>query len=105
MKKINEAFTCIYCKTSVEQASKTCRNHCPMCFVSLHVDGDIPGDRNTLCHGTMYPIAYEWKSDDVKILFQCTKCTKKHRNKRADDDAITQLDEKIREYKKFLISS
>ncbi|MBQ5945300.1 RNHCP domain-containing protein [bacterium] len=23
-------------------AAKTCRNHCPYCFASLHVDGDIP---------------------------------------------------------------
>ncbi|MBQ7616712.1 RNHCP domain-containing protein [bacterium] len=22
----------------VRKASKTCRNHCPYCFVSLHVD-------------------------------------------------------------------
>ncbi|NCQ81548.1 RNHCP domain-containing protein [bacterium] len=26
----------------MEPAQKTCRNHCPHCFVSLHVDGDVP---------------------------------------------------------------
>ena len=62
MKKINESFICINCKKVISQASKTCRNHCPYCFVSLHVDGDIPGDRATACHGKMYPTAYEIKN-------------------------------------------
>ncbi|MEI7918757.1 MAG: RNHCP domain-containing protein [bacterium] len=42
MKKINESFTCIHCGKQISQAAKTCRNHCPFCFVSRHVDGDIP---------------------------------------------------------------
>jgi hypothetical protein len=58
MKKINETFICINCKKEIPLAAKTCRNHCPHCFVSLHVDGDIPGDRNTACHGKMYPRQY-----------------------------------------------
>jgi len=45
MKKINESFVCIHCGEEIMQATKTCRNHCPKCFCSLHVDGDIPGDR------------------------------------------------------------
>ncbi|MCR5412459.1 MAG: hypothetical protein K6E76_05820 [Patescibacteria group bacterium] len=31
----------------------------------------------------MYPIAYEMKNGDYRILFQCVKCGKQHRNKRA----------------------
>ena len=42
MKKINEPFVCIQCGKTVPLAKKTCRNHCPFCFTSLHVDGEIP---------------------------------------------------------------
>ncbi|MBO7095209.1 RNHCP domain-containing protein [bacterium] len=38
MKKINETFICTNCGQEVPLASKTCRNHCPYCFTSLHVD-------------------------------------------------------------------
>jgi hypothetical protein len=44
----------------------------------------------------MYPIAYELKNSDYKILFQCEKCGKKHWNKRAEDDEITNLPEIIK---------
>ena len=37
----------------------------------------------------MYPVDYQLKNSDYKILFVCSKCGKKHRNKRADDDEIT----------------
>ena len=91
MKKINESFTCIWCGGVVPTASKTCRNHCPYCFTSLHVDGDIPGDRSSTCHGIMKPINYEIRNWEMKILFKCTKCGKLHRNKRAVDDNIDKL--------------
>lgn len=100
MKKINETFTCIGCGKPIPTASKTCRNHCPHCFTSLHVDGDIPGDRATSCHGKMYPVNYEYKNNERRILFQCTKCNKQHRNKRADDDDIGELPNYITTYKK-----
>lgn len=45
MKKINETFHCLECGKLVPLAERTCRNHCPYCFASRHVDGDIPGDR------------------------------------------------------------
>ena len=99
MKKINESFTCIGCGKQISQAAKTCRNHCPHCFVSLHVDGDIPGDRATECHGKMYPTTYEIKNGGMKILFVCSKCGKKHWNKRADDDEVIELDKYIKKYK------
>ena len=38
MKKINESFICLNCGKKVEVATRTCRNHCPYCFASLHVD-------------------------------------------------------------------
>lgn len=102
MKKINESFICIDCGKTISQAAKTCRNHCPHCFASLHVDGDIPGDRATMCKDKMYPIAYEIKNGQLKIQFQCKACGKLHRNKRADDDEVDQLDTYIKIYKEIL---
>ena len=46
----------------------------------------------------MYPVDYQLKNSDYKILFVCSKCGKKHWNKRADDDDITQLPMFIRLY-------
>ena len=101
MKKINESFICVNCGQEVPLASKTCRNHCPHCFVSLHVDGDIPWDRASMCKWIMYPVEYELKNSDYKILFVCSKCWKQHRNKRATDDEITKLPELIKSYEKY----
>lgn len=102
MKKINESFICIHCGKHISQAAKTCRNHCPHCFVSLHVDGEIPGDRATTCGWTMYPTAYEIRNWQLKICFQCKQCGKIHRNKRADDDKVEKLNEYIKQYKEVL---
>ncbi len=89
---INEWFVCVWCGKQIAPAIKTCRNHCPFCFTSLHVDGDIPWDRNTDCHGMMKPFQFDFKmSGGSKILFQCEKCGKQHRNKIADDDEIENL--------------
>lgn len=105
MKKINESFTCISCWKQVPFASKTCRNHCPYCFVSLHVDWNIPWDRNTNCWWIMYPTCYEQRNWQIKILFQCIDCNKLHRNKSLDDDEIWNIDNFIELYKKnFYIS-
>jgi DNA-directed RNA polymerase subunit RPC12/RpoP len=103
MKKINESFICLGCKEEIPQAAKTCRNHCPFCFTSLHVDGAMPGDRSAQesCGGIMYPNAYEIKNGGIKILFTCTKCGKKHRNKKASDDDAGSLDMYIMRYKQF----
>lgn len=99
MKKINESFDCINCGQRVVPALKTCRNHCPFCFVSLHVDGDIPWDRSTICHAKMYPREYFISNGDMKILFECEKCHKQHWNKRAVDDEVEKLNELIKKYR------
>lgn len=91
---------CVGCGIDVPKAKRTCRNHCPVCFASLHVDGDIPWDRSTECHGIMYPTAYKVLNSDYKILFTCSKCGKEHWNKRAVDDKIVNLPELIKKYKK-----
>lgn len=66
------------------------------------MDGQIPGDRATDCWKTMYPIAYEIKNGWMKIQFQCKACGKLHRNKRADDDEVENLDDYIKQYKEML---
>ena len=100
MKKINETFICLGCGKQILPAQKTCRNHCPYCFTSQHVDGDIPWDRKALesCGGPMYPRQYEIKNGMTKILFQCAKCWKKHWNKASDDDERGELDIYIKKY-------
>jgi hypothetical protein len=55
------------------------------------VDGDIPGDRNAKCGGKMRPKMYEIRNSEMKILFVCELCGKKHWNKRAEDDDMDQL--------------
>ncbi len=101
MKKINESFICINCGREIPLAPKTCRNHCPYCFVSLHVDWNTPWDRASTCKWVMYPTWYQIKNSDYKILFVCSKCGKQHRNKRADDDEIINLPELIKSYEKY----
>ena len=96
MKKRNESFICAGCGIAVAPALKTCRNHCPACFLSLHVDGAIPGDRNTSCGGKMIPFEFVQTNGGVKIHFVCTKCHKKHRNKLAVDDCLVDLSQQIR---------
>ena len=50
----------------------------------------------------MYPVEYQIKNSEYKILFVCSKCKKKHWNKRADDDEITKLPELIKEDARLL---
>lgn len=94
MQKINEAFICLGCGKKVPLADKTCRNHCPFCFVSQHVDADIPWDRKAQesCGWKMYPKMYEIKNGMTKILFVCEKCGKQHWNKASVDDELMNLD-------------
>lgn len=47
----------------------------------------------------MYPRAYELRNGATKLLFQCTKCGKEHRNKVASDDNLMTIDEKIVQYR------
>ena len=102
MKTINESFVCLHCNVLVPQAQWTCRNHCPHCRVSQHVDGDIPWDRSTQCHGLMYPTTYEIANGMTKVSFTCITCGKIHRNKTSSDDDMMVLDQKIAEYKIIL---
>ncbi len=99
MRKINESFKCVNCWKIIPPARKTCRDHCPYCFVSIHLDKDIPGDRKSDCKWLMYPIFYEISNSQIKITFKCSKCGALHRNKAAEDDDIWNLDFFINKYK------
>ena len=70
--KIDEEFICENCGNKVEKLGYTCRNHCPDCLHSKHVDVN-PGDRQEECHGLLEPIGLEMS------------------NKAADDDNMDLL--------------
>ena len=102
MRKINEEFVCVNCWKLVPKAKWTCRNHCPWCFVSLHLDYKIPWDRSSSCKWIMYPIEYEIRNWLIKITFKCSKCWHIHKNKALEDDDIVKLDELVKKYKNLL---
>lgn len=102
MKKENNGFTCDGCGKDIEPAVKTSRNHCPNCFMSLHVDLEEPGDRISTCGGRMIPLEYEWTNGQIKIHFVCTSCGHLHWNKWAADDNLGDLDMRMQfRYEKY----
>lgn len=72
----NSAFICVNCgKEIVPLSNGSCRNHCPYCLCSLHVDNEI-GDRQNQCHGTMKPIGIKYNTKKgYQIIHECTKCS------------------------------
>ncbi len=101
MKKINQGFVCICCWERNPPARWTCRNHCRKCFVSLHLDDKVPGDRASICGWKMVPVDYIIKWDEIKIKFICERCWKIHWNKAADDDNIRDLPQIVWNYKLY----
>lgn len=84
---INDAFQCLNCDAKVPEQKGSCRNHCPKCLYSLHVDAEFPGDRASKCKGLMPPIGLTQSGKKGWILLhECTKCGRTIRNKLADDD-------------------
>ncbi len=84
--KIDEEFICENCGRKVTKLGYTCRNHCPHCLYSKHVDKN-PGDRLETCHGKLKPVSLEM--DNKKgyiIIHKCEKCGNIRRNKAAKDD-------------------
>ena len=53
--KIDEEFICENCGKKVTKLGYTCRNHCPECLYSKHIDV-YPGDRREECQGLLEPI-------------------------------------------------
>lgn len=84
--KIDEEFICDNCGFNVKKLGYTCRNHCPKCLYSKHVDIN-PGDRAEQCRGILEPIGVQLDSKKgYVIVFQCEKCRAIRKNKAADDD-------------------
>ena len=84
--KIDEEFICEHCGRKVEKLGYSCRNHCPYCLYSKHLDIN-PGDREESCHGLLEPIDVQIDSKKgYVIIFRCIKCGAIRKNKVAADD-------------------
>lgn len=84
--EIDEEFICENCGKVVPKLGYSCRNHCPYCLYSKHVDIN-PGDRAEDCHGQLEPIGIENNSKKgYVIVFKCKKCGQIRKNKAATDD-------------------
>ncbi len=93
MKKFNmidETFTCENCGRKVEKLGYTARDHCPFCLYSKHVDLN-PGDRLNPCKGLLKPVGIEKFKGTFKLLYQCTRCGKEHKNIMAKDDDMNAI--------------
>lgn len=89
--KIDEEFICENCGKHVEKLGYTCRNHCPDCLYSKHVDIN-PGDRQEDCKGLLEPIGLEMNNKKgYVIIFKCKKCGAIRKNKSAEDDNMELL--------------
>lgn len=86
----DEHFICEKCYKEVPPLGYTARDHCPYCLYSKHVDIN-PGDRKNTCKGLLKPIGIEKFKDTYKILYQCEKCQKLHKNIVANDDDMNMI--------------
>lgn len=93
-KTINEPFVCGKCGENIPpHPGGSCRNHCPFCLWSKHVDKETPGDRESDCGGMMKPLRVEYSSDKGEVLItECLICGKIHKNKIAPDDSREKLE-------------
>lgn len=89
--EIDEEFICENCGKKVPKLGYSCRNHCPHCLFSKHVDIN-PGDRAESCHGKLEPIGIEINSKKgYVIVFKCQKCGAIRKNKAAEDDSFDEI--------------
>ena len=56
--EIDESFVCEKCGFKVGKLGYSCRDHCPNCLYSKHVDNN-PGDRKNKCKGLLKPVEIE----------------------------------------------
>ena len=82
---IDEDFVCENCGKTITKLGYTARDHCNYCLYSKHVD-ILPGDRKNECLGLLKPIGIEKYRDTYKIIYECCKCKKIHKNIMANDD-------------------
>ncbi|QQE76919.1 RNHCP domain-containing protein [Alicyclobacillus sp. SO9] len=77
---INEGFVCSHCGKHVQPSAKSCRNHCPQCLYSVHLD-DNPGDRSADCGGLMKPVAVLYNpKKGYQVVHRCLVCGTEKRN-------------------------
>lgn len=88
--EVDEAFQCEKCGFKVGKLGYSCRDHCPNCLYSKHVDKN-PGDRKNKCQGLLKPTGMEKYKDTYKIIYRCEKCNKEHKNVMAKDDNMNVL--------------
>jgi DNA-directed RNA polymerase subunit RPC12/RpoP len=85
---INDPFDCEHCGRQVPPLKAGCRNHCPFCLTSKHVDV-LPGDRQNPCQGLLEACGYELEGrKGIMILFRCARCGETVRNKAALEDPL-----------------
>jgi len=85
---INESFVCLHCGAVVPPSNKSCRNHCPHCFYSVHLDV-YPGDRSADCGGLMQPIEIVYHSKKgYQVVHQCLRCRAVSKNVLNFDDPL-----------------
>ena len=90
-KEIDEEFICENCGKKVPKLGYSCRNHCPYCLHSKHVDIN-PGDRAEICRGDLEPIEIEINNKKgYVIIFKCKKCGAIRKNKAAEDDNMEEI--------------
>jgi hypothetical protein len=84
----NKGFICKKCRKRVgKHEGGSCRNHCPFCLYSLHVDLNVPGDRQCECEGLMKPVGLQLnKKKGIRIAHVCQQCGLKSYNRTAPDD-------------------
>ena len=89
--EIDEEFVCENCGKLVSPLGYSCRNHCPFCLYSKHVDIN-PGDRAESCHGLLEPIGVELQNKKgYMIIYKCTKCGAIRKNVAAKDDDMKKI--------------
>ncbi len=72
----------------VPPATVGCRNHCPSCLSSKHVDIN-PGDRQNTCLGRLEATGYELDTKKgIVLLFRCLRCGEESRNKANHEDQL-----------------
>jgi hypothetical protein len=89
--KKNEAFICANCGFANTPAVRTCRNHCVKCLFSLHIDGEVPGDRSATCGGKMRPTNVYRKNGEWFVRHECELCSHSRPNKILEDDNFDQV--------------
>ena len=90
----NDPFVCLNCGKEVAPIvfGGSYRNHCPYCLWSLHVDGDVPGDRSNPCQGLMEPVGVVTrKSGEFVLVHRCFVCGFERLNRIAGDDHVELL--------------